>query len=682
MAPMKRVRPADNEEGDDSQQSDVISVETAQTNLRQDTRKKARLSYDVSSAESSDQSSDDEEAVEEQESSFRTQQQNSGSLGNTPADNGILESVTCSNFMCHNYLEVPLGPLINFIIGHNGSGKSAILTAITICLGGKATATNRGQSLKSFIKEGTDTATLSVKIKNKGDSSYQSEVYGDSIIVERHFARSGTSNFRLKSATGRLISTRKADLEEICDYFALQIDNPMNVLTQDMARQFLSNSTPQDKYKFFMKGTQLEHLDGDYLQIEQSIDRIDQDLAKSLADVGAYEEEARKAKHTLELSEKHDTLREKIRRLGWQMAWAQVEEMEQRVADTDDELAKITEDIAVAEQKTKTCTDDFNTADAGFRNASGQVEEHQAALAPHASLKDQAKQKNEKAKKEAMDLQLEQRKIKASMKSTEGSIKRGESDIAEEHRRLEEINGGSNARRLVELDEKRSQLSDAKARLNEHDNGLTRFQEERRHASDDLEKSKEPIPKQRQEVQKCEERLNRLIRDKGKQEGAYSAGLPRLLRAIREEGGFQQIPIGPIGYHVRLKKPAWSSILEKSFGGMLNTFIVTSKSDQTRLSQMMTRFQCQYPIVIGNNGRVDITNHEPDPQFETILKALEIDEDLVRKQLIINQAIEQTILIDTRHRFSYGWGGGLVSTFVPPWTGQPRMKTDVEYQVK
>lgn len=38
----------------------------------------------------------------------------------------------------------------------NGSGKSAVLTAITICLGGKATATNRGGSLKAFIKEGEE----------------------------------------------------------------------------------------------------------------------------------------------------------------------------------------------------------------------------------------------------------------------------------------------------------------------------------------------------------------------------------------------------------------------------------------------------------------------------------------------------------------------------------------------
>jgi ATPase subunit of ABC transporter with duplicated ATPase domains len=75
---------------------------------------------------------------------------------NVPEENGIIESVTCINFMCHTRLEVSLGPLINFIIGHNGSGKSAVLTALTICLGGKASSTNRGQSLKDFIKEGQE----------------------------------------------------------------------------------------------------------------------------------------------------------------------------------------------------------------------------------------------------------------------------------------------------------------------------------------------------------------------------------------------------------------------------------------------------------------------------------------------------------------------------------------------
>lgn len=98
----------------------------------------------------------DEETEQLYASQFYQQQQAKKGQRNTEAENGIIESIDCHNFMCHTYLHVDLGPLINFIIGHNGSGKSAVLTALTICLGGKASATNRGGSLKSFIKEGEE----------------------------------------------------------------------------------------------------------------------------------------------------------------------------------------------------------------------------------------------------------------------------------------------------------------------------------------------------------------------------------------------------------------------------------------------------------------------------------------------------------------------------------------------
>ncbi len=48
---------------------------------------------------------------------------------------------------------------------------------------------------------------------------------------------------------GRTVSTKKEDLVQICDALQIQVDNPLTILTQDTARQFLSNSTPQDKYQ-------------------------------------------------------------------------------------------------------------------------------------------------------------------------------------------------------------------------------------------------------------------------------------------------------------------------------------------------------------------------------------------------------------------------------------------------
>ena len=96
--------------------------------------------------------------------------------------------------------------------------------------------------------------------------------------------------------------------------------------------------------------------------------------------------------------------------------------------------------------------------------------------------------------------------------------------------------------------------------------------------------------------------------------------------------------------------------------------------------------------------------------YPRVLRRFQIDDDLVRKQLIINQAIEQTVLTERRDdgvkalegasslhvkqcytlnvkpgsglRLTHGYGGGLSQSYIDPFKGVPRMKTDVEYQIK
>ncbi|GBL76156.1 Structural maintenance of chromosomes protein 6 [Araneus ventricosus] len=65
---------------------------------------------------------------------------------------GVIESVTVQNFMCHENLTLNFEPHMNFIIGQNGSGKSAILTAIILALGGKSSSTDRFTNIKGFVK--------------------------------------------------------------------------------------------------------------------------------------------------------------------------------------------------------------------------------------------------------------------------------------------------------------------------------------------------------------------------------------------------------------------------------------------------------------------------------------------------------------------------------------------------
>jgi len=143
-APTCRAVKYDNYPSQDFRRTDILE------------NKKQRVSMDVNVFIDHSADEIDEEAEGLEATQYGEQVRRQSRKGIRAAENGIIESVTCINFMCHKQLHVPIGPLINFVIGHNGSGKSAVLTALTICLGGKASSTNRGGSLKSFIKEGEE----------------------------------------------------------------------------------------------------------------------------------------------------------------------------------------------------------------------------------------------------------------------------------------------------------------------------------------------------------------------------------------------------------------------------------------------------------------------------------------------------------------------------------------------
>jgi chromosome segregation ATPase len=120
---------------------------------------------------------------------------------------------------------------------------------------------------------------------------------------------------------------------------------------------------------------------------------------------------------------------------------------------------------------------------------------------------------------------------------------------------------------------------------------------------------------------------------------------------------------------------------------------------------------CQVAIV--NHEPLDTTSHEPDPQYDTILRVLDIENELIKKHLIISQGIDQSILVPNRSdamRIMFdgpkprnvrqcfcindqkrGWGLRLgymgrqgqnreISPVKPP-QGKPRMKTDIESQI-
>ena len=131
------------------------------------------------------------------------------------------------------------------------------MDAIILCLGGKASTTGRQANAKTFIKTNKDRAEIMITVTNEGGDAFKPDLYGKRITIERRISKEGVSTYKMKDSTGRLVSSKKEELNNMIEQFNIQVDNPVCFLNQETSKHFLNSSNPKQKYVLFMKASQL-----------------------------------------------------------------------------------------------------------------------------------------------------------------------------------------------------------------------------------------------------------------------------------------------------------------------------------------------------------------------------------------------------------------------------------------
>lgn len=96
---------------------------------------------------------------------------------------GYIECIELVDFMCHRHLCIRPSPGVNFIVGNNGSGKSALLSALSVTLGSRASVTQRANRLEGLVREGASEARIRLTLNNSEAYPFKPHVIAFKIFV-------------------------------------------------------------------------------------------------------------------------------------------------------------------------------------------------------------------------------------------------------------------------------------------------------------------------------------------------------------------------------------------------------------------------------------------------------------------------------------------------------------------
>ncbi|XP_046424795.1 structural maintenance of chromosomes protein 6 [Neodiprion fabricii] len=572
---------------------------------------------------------------------------------------GKIKRIFVRNFMCHDALEIYLNKNVNFIVGRNGSGKSALLTALVVGLGAKANTTSRGSSVKDFVKKGRNSAVIEITLCNEGPMAYKPEIYGDSILVRRTIG--SAPGYKIKNSNGEVVSSKKDELERIIAEMSIQVDNPISILNQDVSRTFLVTAGPKEKYQLFMKATNLEKIGNNYKNAQIASEETRQRLIESIEHLSATKKEIDKLEKTVQQLESIEGDRAQREALNSELHWAlaiaeerKLSQIQTRLEEQQNNVENHQEEIKTKEIKEKRIKAKINE----FKEKIQEIKNEAAGSSEaYATAKQELVSNKEAHSVKHKELVLAQSKIKRMQQDINvlrTEIQRQEADS----------NQVENEKRRV-----REELSKLEEQLNEIDAMLLTKQTEQIHRNNNYnhliqeERAlKQQIDHNDTIIKKIKRQLNDLKQESDNAVTIFGHNMPRLLRRIKEEydrGRFKQMPRGPLGAHVKVNDQTWAAAIENFLGfGTLRSFCADNMQDAKFLGQIMKEIfgnehNPQISVSKFFHKMHDVSQHcTRAPGFKNLLEMMEISDPIVANCLIDQREVECILLIPTSQKAS------------------------------
>ncbi|MEQ2313823.1 hypothetical protein AMECASPLE_005848 [Ameca splendens] len=519
--------------------------------------------------------------------------------------------------------------------------------------------TNRGVSLKDFVKTGESTADVTVKLRNRGADAYKKDLYGDYITVEQRISGDGSRSYKLKNKSGQLVSNKKEELISVLDHFNIQLDNPVSILSQEMSKQFLHSKNETDKYKFFMKATLLEQMKRDYIHIKHTETITRQQVERQEECLKDLKQEFLQKKERYESLSSFSDLKETLENLKKKMAWCLVRDKEQSIQQLKEEIRK--EEKNKHEDNLKLCQSKLIQTEKRLqiikKRTDSLREEQKSLREDHLNIKQQAKITNKAHKEQELVYFRALNKLKQTER--EQSLLQEKINKAKASERLN--NSGETKR-----SKQQATLGDLKEQLAELQRKCLQLNEDIKKKHQALLKGKEERDKLRVEAKSVQfayesklKRKNQLLASRSNKLKRFGDHVPDLIAAINEAcaaGHFIKKPIGPIGACISLKDPTLAVSVECCLRSFMKAFCCDNYKDESVLQGLMSRF---YPK--GNRPQIIVSPFSDKlynvhgrkachPDYLTVLDMITATTPVIINCLVDMRGIETILVIKEKDK--------------------------------
>lgn len=608
--------------------------------MTQPRKKRAMMTqvYDEGDEENSALASESDESDESDTEEYP------GDDGLSPAQAGIIEHLSLRNFMCHDSFELNLGPQINFIIGRNGSGKSAILTGISVGLGAKANDTNRGSSIRDLIKDGKTTSRIILTLKNEGPMAYKPEEFGKKIIVERKLQRTGSNTYAIKDENGKTVSQKKSVLDEILFKFNITVDNPLAFLSQDKAREFLTTATAKTKFEYFMAGAYITDIYNNLDETHRNIWDISSKKDQAEKYTQACKAEYKRIAQIHNAHRRNDHLRNHAKTLTGKIYWFNVQNLENKIEEYNGRIAEaeskldtntqtiqhIEQEIILEQRQEEKLREELKVAEAGLESEMRRYEEAKEMRSQIKSQREMVKDDIEKNNKEIY-------KLNENIKYNQGKLKK-------ERKKIEEQEGGSKEEIRTKLAEADEQLFKSEENMAICRQKMKNLQSNPDPRLDELTLARDSSSRNLRELRTRQSELEK------EQFSRYTPWDARKMQGVMrdiERSQWQSKPLGPLGSYISVKKEFqnWKPLLDAILSKSLDAFIVCDERDRAQLDRILRQHHAYHNIIVRKTERYHYESGKA--RGTTVLDMLNVSEEAVLYALIDNSSIEKLVIANS-----------------------------------